>query len=140
MIKTKDFLKPIFESKNTLEKLYGKKISANFRTIKDFQIDSVTKLDIKSEEIIRNKIHKYFPDHNIIGEEKKNKITRSKYTWVIDPIDGTKSMIIRLPNWSNLISLYKDNNCLISFPNYQLENVETFQQLLLKIFPVQKNS
>ena len=117
---TKDFLKPIFDSKKELEKLYIKKNNLQFRTKKDFQIDPVTKLDIKSEEIIRGKINKYFPEHNIIGEEKENKMTKSNYTWFIDPIDGTKSMIMGLPNWSNLISLYEKDKCLISFANFPI--------------------
>ena len=86
-----------------LATLYKKKIKREFKTKKDFQIDPVTKLDIESEKIIRNIINSYYPDHNIIGEELKKKTTNSDYTWVIDPIDGTKSMIMNLPTWSNLI-------------------------------------
>lgn len=118
MIKEKEFLKPIFDSKKILEKIYKKKLNLNFKTKKDFQIDPVTKIDLKSEEIIRFCINKYFPNHSIIGEEKKNKIAKSEYTWIIDPIDGTKSMIMGLPTWSNLISLYKNNKCLLSFANF----------------------
>ena len=57
--------------------------------------------------LLEKKIQKYFPEHNIVGEEQKDKITNSEYTWFIDPIDGTKSMIMGLPTWSNLIGLYK---------------------------------
>ncbi len=117
-MKTSKFLKPINESLKELNTLYKKKINRNFRSKKDFQIDPVTKLDIKSEDIIRKKIHKYFPEHNIVGEEIKNKITDSEYTWYIDPIDGTKSMIMGLPSWSNLIGLYKKDKCLVSFANF----------------------
>ena len=58
--------------------------------------------------------------YNIIGEEKETKMTKSNYTWVIDPIDGTKSMIMGLPNWSNLISLYEKDKCLVSFANFPI--------------------
>ena len=117
-MKTNRFLKTINESLKELNILYKKKINKNFRSKKDFQIDPVTILDIKSENIIRKKIQKYFPEHNIVGEEIKNKITDSEYTWYIDPIDGTKSMIMGLPTWSNLIGLYKKNKCLVSFANF----------------------
>ena len=115
---TQQLLKPIFDSLRDLNFIYKKKINKNFKTKKDFQIDPVTALDIKSENIIRKNIHKYFPYHNIIGEEKKSKITNSEYTWFIDPIDGTKSMIMGLPTWSNLIGLYKNEKCIISFANF----------------------
>ena len=114
----KKFLKPINESFKELTALYKKKINRKYKTKKDFQIDPVTKLDIKSEKIIRRKIYKYFPNHNVIGEECKNKVTNSQYTWVMDPIDGTKSMIMGLPTWSNLIGLYKNNKCILSWANF----------------------
>lgn len=117
-MRMQQLLKPIFKSLRDLNFIYKKKISKNYKTKKDFQIDPVTALDIKSENIIRKNIHKYFPDHNIIGEEKKNKITKSEYTWFIDPIDGTKSMIMGLPTWSNLIGLYKNKKCIASFANF----------------------
>lgn len=114
----KKFHKPINESLKELNILFKKKISRGYKTKKDFQIDPVTKLDIMSERIIRKKILKYFPHHNIIGEEFKNKTIVSRYTWVIDPIDGTKSMIMGLPTWSNLIGLYKDGKCILSWANF----------------------
>tara|TARA_A100001015_G_scaffold152015_1_gene168526 strand:+ start:3352 stop:4125 length:774 start_codon:yes stop_codon:yes gene_type:complete len=114
----KKFHKPINESLKELHTLFKKKISIGYKTKKDFQIDPVTKLDIMSERIIRKKILKYFPYHNIIGEEFKNKTIASRYTWVIDPIDGTKSMIMGLPTWSNLIGLYKDGKCILSWANF----------------------
>ena len=114
----KKFLKPVNESLKELSLLFNKKINRQYRTKKDFQVDPVTKLDIQSENIIRKKIKKYFPDHNIVGEEIKSKITKSEYTWYIDPIDGTKSMIMGLPTWSNLIGLYKKDKCILSFANF----------------------
>ena len=114
------YLKEIKKIQKELSALYKKKIKREFRTKKDFQIDPVTKLDIKSEKIIRNIINSYYPDHNIIGEELKKKNTNSDYTWVIDPIDGTKSMIMNLPTWSNLIGLFKNNDCILSWANFPI--------------------
>ena len=117
-MKTKIFLKPITSSLKKLNLIYKKKISKSFKTKKKFQIDPVTILDIRTENIIRKNINKYFPDHNIVGEEKRNKITKSNYTWFIDPVDGTKSMIMGLPTWSNLVGLYKKDKCILSFANF----------------------
>tara|TARA_B100001123_G_C15313648_1_gene1025320 strand:- start:1927 stop:2703 length:777 start_codon:yes stop_codon:yes gene_type:complete len=116
------YLKVIEIINKNLNNLYKKRISKNFKTKKDFQIDPVTKLDIDSEKIIRKTINFYFPEHSIIGEELKEKSTSSVYTWYIDPIDGTKSMIMGLPTWSNLVGLYKNNKCILSWANFPLLN------------------
>ena len=60
---------------------------------------------MRIERIIRNEIKKSYPDHNIIGEEFRLRDRGSKFTWIIDPIDGTKALICGQPTWSNLISL-----------------------------------
>ena len=113
-----NFLKPIFTSLKELKPLYKKKLNTQYKTKKDFQIDPVTKIDLETENIIRKNIQKFFPDHSIIGEEKKDKISNSEYSWYIDPIDGTKSFIMGLPTWSNLIGLYKKDKCILSFANF----------------------
>ena len=111
-------LKLIKELHIQLEALYKKKINNKYTTKRDFQVDPVTKLDLKTEKIIRTKINNYFPDHNIIGEELDKKLKNSKYTWFIDPIDGTKSMIMGLPTWSNLIGLYENKKCILSWAHF----------------------
>ena len=51
--------------------------------------DIVTEVDIRSNELIRSKIMANFPDHSIHSEETGLEDHHSKYTWIIDPIDGT---------------------------------------------------
>lgn len=64
---------------------YGKiqqlewKLSTNFKTAVDDEID----------QLIRQRIAKYFPDHSIYSEELEPSKQRSAYSWVIDPLDGT---------------------------------------------------
>ena len=71
--------------------------------------DPVTSTDKAFEKFIRKEISKKFPNHQIKGEEFDQKKTNSEFTWIIDPIDGTRSFVIGNPTWSNLISLnYKD--------------------------------
>ena len=72
------------------EKTFSNLKSMKFMTKKDFQIDPVTKIDIEMERLIRKLIRLNFGNHNIIGEELEDEIKSSDYTWVIDPIDGTK--------------------------------------------------
>ncbi len=67
--------------------------------------DPVTEADRSAELAIRTIIERDFPDHAIIGEEFENKITDSPFSWVIDPIDGTRSFISGIPMWGTLIGL-----------------------------------
>ena len=81
--------------------------------------DPVTTADKAFEKFIRKEILKKFPNHQVRGEEFGQKKTNSDFTWIIDPIDGTRSFVIGNPTWSNLISLnYKDNPVvgLANFP------------------------
>ena len=65
-----------------------------------------------------SKITKKFPEHQIIGEEFGKKISKSEYSWVIDPIDGTRSYVIGNPSWSNLISLNYKGVPIIGLANF----------------------
>lgn len=73
----------------------------------------VTRADIEAEKLIRKIISKNFPDHGIIGEELGSTTYKSKYTWAIDPIDGTRYFAHRLPYWGTLLSLLDNNNPII---------------------------
>ena len=91
-----------------LTRFYYTKLDKNFQIInkqKGKGYDPVTSSDKAFEKFIRSKISKKFPKHQIIGEEYGHKNTDSEYSWVIDPIDGTRSYVVGNPSWSNLISL-----------------------------------
>jgi myo-inositol-1(or 4)-monophosphatase len=71
--------------------------------------DPVTMGDKAAETAIRNVIEKYYPDHDILGEEFGHKKNGSEFCWVIDPIDGTRGYISGVPTWGTLIGLlYQD--------------------------------
>ena len=93
---------------NELTKFYYSKLNKTFKVsnkLKGKGYDPVTTSDRAFEKFIRSKIQKKFPDHQVIGEEFGHKKSKSDFTWVIDPIDGTRSFVIGNPTWSNLISL-----------------------------------
>ena len=104
-----------------LTKFYYKKLEKPFKVInksKKKGYDPVTLADRSVEKFIRSKIKKKFPNHQIIGEELGLKKTTSEYTWVIDPIDGTRSFIIGNPTWSNLISLNYKGMPVLGLANF----------------------
>ncbi len=70
--------------------------------------DPVTDADRAAERAIRAVIEKAFPDHALIGEEYDNKLTDSRFSWVIDPVDGTRSFISGVPLWGTLIGVAFD--------------------------------
>ena len=68
--------------------------------------DLVTNADIKSEEIIVDKIKKNFPSHKFLTEESGFIFDNSDFCWVIDPIDGTTNFVHGYPFYSVSISLF----------------------------------
>jgi len=68
--------------------------------------DPVTIADHAAEEVIRAAIKRAYPDHGIHGEEHGRETGTSPFTWVIDPIDGTKSFILGQHHWAILIALH----------------------------------
>ncbi len=77
----------------------------------------VTIADQKAEELIRETIAKYFPDHGILGEEFGVENGGAKYQWVIDPIDGTKNFMRGIPNFGTLIALLENDQVIAAVSN-----------------------
>jgi myo-inositol-1(or 4)-monophosphatase len=79
--------------------------------------DPVTEADRSAERVIREMIEAKYPNHGIIGEEYGTKAASSSYSWVLDPIDGTRAFIIGMPSWATLIGLYRDGEPLLGVMN-----------------------
>jgi len=104
-----------------LTKFYYTKLDKSFKItnkIKGKGYDPVTTSDKAFEKFIRSKISKKFPNHQIIGEEYGHKNTKSEFSWVIDPIDGTRSYVVGNPSWSNLISLNYNGEPILGLANF----------------------
>jgi inositol-phosphate phosphatase/L-galactose 1-phosphate phosphatase/histidinol-phosphatase len=65
----------------------------------------VTIADREIELALRKMINERYPDHGIFGEEFGAENEGSLYTWVLDPIDGTRSFITGMPTFGTLIAL-----------------------------------
>ena len=104
-----------------LTRFYYAKLDKPFKItnkMKGKGYDPVTTSDKAFEKFIRSKISKRFPDHQIIGEEYGHKNTKSEFSWVIDPIDGTRSYVVGNPSWSNLISLNFNGEPVLGLANF----------------------
>ncbi|WP_413629312.1 histidinol-phosphatase [Methylobacterium sp. W2] len=73
----------------------------------------VTAADRAIESLLRAEIRSVYPDHGILGEEEGGDFERP-LTWVIDPIDGTKSFITGMPLFGTLIALVADGRPIVS--------------------------
>lgn len=65
----------------------------------------VTVADKGAEELIRRRLKQHFPQDAFLGEEYGDEPGRSGFRWIIDPIDGTRSFVRRIPVWATLIGL-----------------------------------
>lgn len=70
--------------------------------------DPVTEYDRNSEMAIRRLIETRFPDHGIAGEELPERPAAGRWSWSLDPIDGTRAYVCGLPSWTTLIALLDD--------------------------------
>jgi len=67
--------------------------------------DPVTQADKLAESIIRDGLAEKFPNHSIVGEEFGGEIGDGP-TWIIDPIDGTRSFMSGMLHWGVLLGFY----------------------------------
>jgi len=65
----------------------------------------VTVADREAERVMRAAIARAYPDHGIVGEEFGAERAEAEFCWVLDPIDGTKSFVSRVPLFAILVGL-----------------------------------
>lgn len=82
----------------------------------------VSDADLAVERAIRTYLNNHCPTDDIVGEEFGGNADYVGRQWVIDPIDGTKNFVRRVPTWATLIALMVDGiprMCVISAPALQ---------------------
>ncbi len=67
--------------------------------------DPVTDADRAAEAVMRALIKEERPEDGILGEEFGETASQNGWTWVLDPIDGTRAYVAGLPVWTTLIAL-----------------------------------
>lgn len=68
----------------------------------------LTQADLSIELLWREQTKRQFPSHGILGEEFGPDAGSSAFTWVLDPIDGTRQFGTGLLNFASLIGLCRD--------------------------------
>ena len=73
----------------------------------------LTIADREAEKKLRQLIAQCWPEHGVIGEEFGQSASASRYTWIIDPIDGTKSFVSGVPIYATLLALTDGDQALL---------------------------
>ncbi len=71
----------------------------------DGAFDPVTVADRAAETAMREVLADLRPNDAIFGEEFGRQDGTTGWTWVLDPIDGTRAFVAGLPSWTTLIGL-----------------------------------
>lgn len=97
------------EARNISRRYFRSNIGVSIKDDKS----PVTDADLEIETMIRKLVKNNFPDHAVYGEEFGPNESDAEYTWVIDPIDGTKSFIAGRPLFGTLIALVKEQKPIL---------------------------
>jgi myo-inositol-1(or 4)-monophosphatase len=71
--------------------------------------DPVTRADRAVETAMRSVLAASRPEDAILGEEGGRQDGVSTLTWVLDPIDGTRSFLSGVPTWGILVAVSNDS-------------------------------
>jgi histidinol phosphatase-like enzyme (inositol monophosphatase family) len=80
-------------------------VEANDKAAPGGRFDPVTPADEASEAAMRRLIEDAYPAHGVLGEEFSERVSQDGWTWILDPIDGTRAFISGIPTWGVLIAL-----------------------------------
>ncbi len=89
------------EAGQLLRENFGGPLDVNAFEAHDIKLD----LDVKTQELITQRVLAAFPDHAILGEEGLAGNQDSPWQWIIDPIDGTVNYFYGLPHFCISIAL-----------------------------------
>ena len=67
----------------------------------------VTLADKTADKIIREHLHKAFPNYAFLTEEAEDDVSRldNDYVWIVDPVDGTKDFVAKDGGFTTNIAL-----------------------------------
>ena len=131
----RDLLPPSVSGRTALEvsvdaaQRAGQVIRERFLTEKEIRFkgraDIVTDVDLEAERIILDLVQSEYPQFSILSEESNPIDTGSPFTWVIDPIDGTRNFAEGIPHFCVVVALAKGADTVMGV-TYDPIKEETF--------------
>jgi myo-inositol-1(or 4)-monophosphatase len=73
----------------------------------------LTDVDLAAERAILDILAREVPDHDVLTEESPPEARRSRYCWVIDPLDGTGNFAHGYPCFSTSIAFTQDEEPIV---------------------------
>jgi histidinol-phosphatase len=116
------YLEVALEAVKKTEKIIKKYYFEEVKTEYKWNNSPVTIADKESEKIIVEEIKKAFPNHSFLGEEFGDQNKGSEFTWIIDPIDGTKNYIRGIPLFATELALMKGDDIILGISNAPILN------------------
>jgi myo-inositol-1(or 4)-monophosphatase len=85
---------------------------------KSSSVDLVTQYDEAAEALILERLRGQYPDHGFVAEEsgvsgQSENGRKSRYTWYIDPLDGTNNFAHGFPVFCVSLALYEGEKPLV---------------------------
>ncbi|MGE4157966.1 MAG: inositol monophosphatase [Planctomycetota bacterium] len=74
----------------------GRALQAEAKSTGNF----VSQADRASEDLIRQRLLRDFPNSHVLGEEGGETPGSSGLTWIVDPLDGTNNFLHGVPHWA----------------------------------------
>ena len=79
--------------------------SADRRVQLKSDLTPVTEIDRQVEAFLLDNIDRHYPGHGVLAEEGSTR-PGSEFTWIIDPIDGTRAFASGLPIWGISLGVF----------------------------------
>lgn len=73
----------------------------------------VTDVDLAAEKAVLDLVRAEYPEFSVLSEESAPIKTGSQYTWVIDPIDGTRNFAEGIPHFCVVVALARGDQMVV---------------------------
>ena len=88
----------------------------------------VSDVDKLVERQVIEELRREFPGDGFLAEESEAVATTSGYTWIIDPLDGTRNYVLEIPHFCTVLALAKGDEVLLGL-TYDPVRREMFQAI-----------
>jgi histidinol-phosphatase len=113
----KPYLDTALQASQAGEQVIRHYYDANVKVEMKQDYTPVTVADVETEQKIKQVILGAYPEHGFYGEETGHTNPDAEFTWLIDPIDGTKSFVRQYPFFSSQIALMHRGELVVGVSN-----------------------
>ncbi len=99
----KTFIEQVLREASMLARQYFGTVMSTTKAGDNNQV--LTEADLAIGALLVDAVQQAYPEHNIIDEEAGVIDKQSKFTWVIDPVDGTSNFASGSPLYGSMIGL-----------------------------------